>query len=94
MIVAFIVFAFINILLGGLVWKFRVLQLTSTYNLDRVTDEKGLARWVGLNLIIIGLLSIIIAFLCINFYARIYPWIIVLLTIFIAIRTVAGTKKY
>ncbi len=55
----FIIIGLFLVIMGGLVWRFKLLALIGGYDEDYVKDKKGLAKWLGINYILMGLLVII-----------------------------------
>jgi hypothetical protein len=85
------------IVLGLIVWVFKVVDIIAGYDPEKVTDKDGLARWVGRNLIIMGAVIIIIAIVGIivpgiGLTVILPAYLIIVLGICIA--TVIGTRKY
>jgi hypothetical protein len=49
------------LVLGYLVGQKQMVEILAGYNPDKVSDRKGLARWVGANLLLIGVLAFVTA---------------------------------
>ncbi len=84
------------LLIGYLVRSKQMVEIIAGYDPNKVKDEKGLAKWVGSNLLLMGLLGLLIGGL-----GFIFPQINTILVIgfgvvivILAIRTAFGCKKY
>lgn len=94
------VFIFIGIfliLIGLMIWKLKIAWIITGYDPERVTDKDGMARWVGRNLVLMGILiillemtEIILPNIKISF---IIPAYLIIMT-GVSIVTIAGTGKY
>lgn len=94
------VFIFIGlflILIGLIIWKLKIAWIIAIYNSEKLIDKSGLARWVGRNFILMGMLIILLEIIEIifpnintNFIILSYLAIVVVISIVIK----AGTHKY
>jgi|SRR5690554_1250480 len=60
----FIVIGTFLIIVGSLVWYFKLLEITPGFNGKNIKNRKAMARWVGVNYILMGcgfIISTIIA---------------------------------
>ncbi|AZO95314.1 DUF3784 domain-containing protein [Halocella sp. SP3-1] len=102
LIVIFIIGA-ILFFLGVIIWKYNLTKIIAGYDEEKTKDKQGLTKWVGLNLIIMGVLSILISILGkwfinnISYFKSGTPWLLFIFFIVIIIFslwTVLGCKKY
>jgi len=56
--ILFILIGAFLIIMGGLIWRFKILEVVAFYEENKIKDKNRLARWVGINYIIMGLLVI------------------------------------
>ncbi len=95
MLIVFFIIGVILIVLGLIIWKYNFAEIIAGYSEEKTRDKQGLTKWVGSNLIIMGILSILISILgrwLIN-----TPWLIfifVIIIIVFSLRTAMGCKKY
>ncbi len=54
--VLFIIIGCFLIIMGGMVWRYKLLELVSQYKEDSEINRDGLARWIGINYILLGIL--------------------------------------
>lgn len=94
------VFIFIGlflILIGLIIWKLKIVWFIAGYDSERISDKNGLARWVGKNLILMGILVILIGLMEIIFpnikKNFIIPAYLIIVTC-ISIVTLAGTGRF
>ncbi|NLI92277.1 MAG: DUF3784 domain-containing protein [Peptococcaceae bacterium] len=52
---------FVLIIAGALIWKFKLVIFMARSHPDREIDKEGLAKWIGKNMIIMGLVVSIFA---------------------------------
>lgn len=94
------IFIFIGmflILIGLIIWRLKIAWIIAGYDPERVADNDGMSRWVGINLILMGTLiifleisEIIFPSIGIGFIIPAYLIIVAGLSIVILI----GTGKY
>lgn len=56
-IVITVLMGLICVVLGYLVGKKQMVEILAGYDQNKVTDREGLARWVGANLVLMGILA-------------------------------------
>lgn len=94
------VFIFIGvflILIGLIIWKLKIDWIISGYNSGKVGNNESLARWVGRNLILMGMLIILLEGIEIIFPNIKSDFIILsylVIVVVISIVTKAGTCKF
>ncbi|QVK16750.1 DUF3784 domain-containing protein [Mycoplasmatota bacterium] len=52
------------VIVGGLIWRYKILEIVPGYIEETIKDKKGLAKWIGINYIIMGLLIVINSIIC------------------------------
>ncbi len=77
---------------GVIIYRGRV-ELIAGYDPGKVTDKEGLGRWVGSNLIFIGIYSLIFAILS-HFIQTFVLGIWMLGFTIIIVRLMSGERKY
>jgi hypothetical protein len=84
-------------LFGFVIWHYDLVDIISGYDANKTKDKHGLAKWVGSNLIIMGVLPILVSVINI-FYIHLnvlYSGFSLALIIFVfSIRTAVGCKKF
>lgn len=80
--------------IGLIIWKFRLIRLFGGKRADRETDEAGLAKWIGLNLIIIGLVISVVAIIQMLIFKTTYTFIDFVIIIGLSTRMAMGTAKF
>ncbi len=45
-------------ILGVIIWKFKLVDIIAGYDKKKVHDKDGMARWVGINLILLSLMMV------------------------------------
>lgn len=94
------IFIFIGIFLiltGLIIWRLKIARIIAGYDPERVTDSDGMARWVGQNLILMGILIFLLALIEIMFPKIKNGFIISAYLIIVAglsIVILSGTRKY
>ncbi len=83
-------------ILGIIIWKFKVVEIIAGYDEKKVKDKDGMARWVGINLMI---LSIVMTGLYLNFkkYELEPPYnLLISISVFLVLLTITavGTRRY
>ncbi|MCL1996475.1 MAG: DUF3784 domain-containing protein [Defluviitaleaceae bacterium] len=92
----FLIPSVLFIVLGTLVVKYEMVELLAGYNEKKVADKKGMARWCGFNLILMGIINITllalfsVAQIGFSYVSFIYMAVIVILVV----RTVIGCRRY
>lgn len=92
-----IVMGIFLIFLGGIIRRYKMFELLAGYDPNKVLDKEGLANWTGVNLILMGCLTILIGILAyllpvLNGLPYIIGFVIIILIM--SIRTAIGCKKY
>lgn len=92
----FIAVGLLCVILGFLMWRYRMVELVAGYEPRRVRDPEGLARWIGINLIFLGILIIFDAILVLLLPALLTSLLIAtgVLVLIMAARMAFGTKRY
>lgn len=82
-------------LLGFAIWHYDLVDVISGYDSNKTKDKHGLAKWVGSNFIIMGVLSILVSIISI-FYQNVHYSVfsLALIIIVFSIRTAIGCKKF
>ncbi|MDF2674335.1 MAG: hypothetical protein K0R09_2603 [Clostridiales bacterium] len=94
------VFIFIGvflILIGLIIWKLKIVRIIAGYDLEKVNDNDGLARWVGRNLVLMGMLIILLETIVIifpNIKINLIILAYLIIVIGISIVTIVGTKRF
>lgn len=65
--ILFIVIGSFLFIVGGLIWRYKILEIVPGYIEVTIKDKKGLAKWIGINYIIMGLLIVISSIVCLLF---------------------------
>lgn len=81
-------------LIGGVIWKFRITRPFGGKRTDRETDEAGLAKWIGFNLIIIGIAISIFAVIQMILFKTTYTVIDFIIIIVLSTRMAMGAAKF
>jgi len=95
MSIIFLILGIFLSVLGILIWNYELVNLIAGYSEEKTKNKQGLAKWVGKNVIVMGVLTILVSILdyLLNFtigLAIVFTAIIVVLSI----RTNIGCKKY
>ena len=95
----YMIFAFIGVFLsfmGVLIWKLNLVELIGGYDPKKTADPQGLAKWVGSNIMGMGMLIIIASIIGTVVNGPLYYGIIVFIIIVSVISTITavGCKKY
>ncbi|KUO59519.1 MAG: hypothetical protein APF84_19655 [Gracilibacter sp. BRH_c7a] len=80
--------------IGALIWKFRLIRLFGGKRADKETDEAGLAKWIGFNLIIIGIVISIFAAVQMQIFHTTYMLVDFTIIIILSTRMAMGTAKF
>ena len=80
--------------IGILIWKLELIRLFGGRRTDRETDEAGLAKWIGFNLIIIGIVISIFAVIQMLLFQTTYTIIDFVIIITLSTRMAMGTAKF
>ena len=97
MYIVFIIIGVFLILIGLMVWKLKVVGIIARYDSEKVIDKDGLARWVGRNLVLMGILVIllgVIGMIVLNVEPYFIIPIYMIIVLGISIVTVIGTRRY
>ncbi|MFV0424772.1 MAG: DUF3784 domain-containing protein [Bacilli bacterium] len=83
-------------ILGIIIWRFKVVEIIAGYDEKKVTDKNGLARWVGLNLMIISIIMIGLYFIFDIYDLENGLSILITILVFIVLLTITalGTRRY
>ncbi len=95
MLILFFIVGILLFVLGIVIRKYNVTGIIAGYNEEKTKDKQGLTKWVGTNLIIMGILATLISVFG-NWFGE-TVWLIVIFVIVIiifSIRTARGCKKY
>lgn len=91
-----IVIGLLCIILGLVIRKKNMVEIIAGYDPNKVTDKKGLANWVGTNLMFIGVFSIIFGLITTltpgTGTTRVIIYVVGLFLL--TIRMAIGTNKY
>lgn len=83
---------------GFVIWRYNVVDIISGYDASKTIDKQSLAKWLGSNLIIIGILSILFAVISIisNFYLNVSISIFPLMLVYsiLIIKIIMRCKKF
>lgn len=91
-----IMFSLFLIICGGLIWRFKMVDIIAGYDSTKVSDPQGLAKCVGSNVLLMGL-SMLLSALVFNFVEidKIYHIIGVFLIItLLVIRILISAKRF
>lgn len=91
--IIFIIIGSSLLLLGLLIFKFKMVEILADYDEKKVTDKNGLARWTGSNLILMGVVVIISSLVCEKADLNVVFFYIPIV-ILITVRIVIGNRKY
>ena len=83
--------------LGYLVGKKQMVEILAGYDQAKVTDQVGLANWVGVNIILMGILAFVSAgLMAILPEGRVILFLVFFLGIvpLLCVRIVLGNRKY
>ena len=83
--------------LGYLVGKKQMVEILAGYEKEKVTDQRGLANWVGSNLILMGILAFVSAgLMALLPEGRVILFLVFILVIvpLLCVRIVLGNRKY
>lgn len=92
-----IVLGIFLIFLGGIIRRYKIVELLAGYEPNKVIDKEGLANWAGVNLILMGFLALSIGILAYFLpFLNGLPYIIcfVVIILIMSIRTAIGCNKY
>lgn len=94
--IVFFLVSVLMIIMGIIIRKYTLVHLIAGYDEEKTEDKQGLANWVGSNLIIMGLLSFLNAFLAsvINDATIWFITAFIAIIVIFSIRTAVGYKKY
>lgn len=83
-------------ILGIIIWRYKVIEIIAGYDEKKVTDKNGLARWVGLNLMIISIIMIGLYFIFDIYNLENGIAIVITILVFIVLLTITalGTRRY
>lgn len=83
-------------ILGFVIWKFKVVEIIAGYDENKVTDKDGLARWVGIGLMLTSIAMIGSYFILENFDFSNGLKILILVGVLniLLLVMVLGTKRY
>lgn len=54
MIILFLVIGIFLVIVGGLVWYYKLLEITPGFSEENIKDRNGMAKWVGISYILMG----------------------------------------
>ncbi len=89
--------AVLLMILGVVVWRWRLLSIVAGYDASKTRDREGLARWIGLHLILMGILTWILAMLpmLLEGFRPIHALIAHIIAVFaISVLIIRGTKRF
>ncbi|WIF95892.1 DUF3784 domain-containing protein [Caminicella sporogenes] len=94
--VANIIFAIVgifNLLIGILLYKYNMVEMLAGYDKNKIIDKEGLAKWTGVNFILMGLAIIVISVigLVLNFNTILF---FIITVVGLCVRMIIGNKKY
>ncbi len=81
-------------IIGTLIWKFELIRLFGGRRTDKETDEAGLAKWIGSNLIIIGVVISVFAVIQVILFRTTYTFVDFVIIIILSTRMAMGTVKF
>lgn len=95
MSVVFLITALVLMGLGGLVWKFKMVEILGSYDPRSCKDKDGLARWTGRNLLVAGGISLLFYFADLpKTHGKFALWLYLALIIGVLVMTALGARKY
>lgn len=81
--------------LGGLIWKFKIVELLRMYDARTCKDKDGLARWTGRSLVLAGLISVLAAWSPLpELQGKLPLWLYLALIIGVFVLAALGNRKY
>ena len=91
-----IAFGIIIVLLAYLIGRHKMLEVLAGYEPDKISDKEGLAKWVGANLLLMGLAGIFSGIVALLFEqaARGAFWSFFVVIALICARIVMGNRRY
>lgn len=88
----FIIVGVFLTILGFLLYKYKMVEMLAGYDENKVTDKEGLAKWSGVNLILMG--STIVVVCLIGLILDFNTTILFILTVVASsIRMIIGSKE-
>ncbi len=95
MLIVFFIIGVLVLGLGGAIWKFNFVEIIAGYEEKRIIDKQGLTKWVGTNLIFMGIVLVFISILGYWFCETVWISVIfVTVVILFSIRIAVGCKRY
>lgn len=99
--ISFIILGIIGtfcILLGLIIWKFKISRGISTYDETKITDPDGFARWNGKCLMVTGIATWLLGSVSLFIQSKNFDTVIFILFMFLAMIsgavTLTGTQRY
>lgn len=95
-----ILFVFIGlslVVVGFLIWKLRMVGIIAGYDEGTTKDKAGLARWLGMNLILMG---VVVSLLSAGYLLRpeVHPLLFLAVAmaviLVVAVRAIKGTGRF
>lgn len=97
MSVVYAIVGTILVILGAVIWKKQMVSVIAGYDKNKTKDSAGLAKWVGRNLAIAGVLWVIFAIILMvadNIPTALKMIVPIALILTICIITAVGCKRY
>ena len=81
-------------LVGAVIWKFNIVRPFISRRAGKDTDKPGLAKWIGSNLIIIGIVVSIVAVVQVLLFQRTYIVVDFIIILILSTRMAMGTSRF
>jgi nitrate/nitrite transporter NarK len=82
------------ILAGILIWRFKLVMIMVRSRPGRVTDREGLAKWVGLNMMIMGLAVCVLAAVQVVIFGNTRLIVDIVTILLLSTRMAVGAAKF
>lgn len=82
------------VIIGIVIWQFKLVGLFVSKQSGHEADRPGLARWIGSNLIIMGIVVSVFAVIQMLLLKKTYPGVDFVIILVLSTRMAFGTAKF
>ena len=81
-------------LIGAIIWKFKLVGFFVRKKAGQQTDREGLAKWMGTNMLTMGIITIVFAAIQFRLFQTTYMLVDFIIIIILSTRMAMGMSKF